>query len=121
MVKEINRDREPSTVSQAKTFAKTIPGYNEKYVVHHIVAKNAASAEPARDVLKSVGIDPYSNGLNLAIIPQSMHYSLHTANYYKYVNMRFEGLTGNREAIVWTLVALQIEIQLYCNTGLKAW
>ena len=110
-----------NALSQAKSYARSISGPNEQYVVHHIVAKKAPLAEPARNVLRSVGIDPYSNGLNLAIIPQSKHVSLHTTNYYQYVNRRLEGLNGNMDAVVATLVELQSEIQIYCHTGLKAW
>ena len=108
-------------LSQAQSYAKSISGPNEKYVVHHIVAKKAPLAEPARNVLRSVGINPYSNGLNLAVIPESKHLSLHTNEYYLYVNNRLEGLNGNTDAVVATLVDLQIEIQIYCQTGLKAW
>ena len=92
-----------------------------RYVVHHIVAKKAPLAEPARNVLRSVGINSYSNRLNLAVIPESKHLSLHTNEYYLYANNRLEELNGNTDADVATLVDLQIEIPIYCQTGLKAW
>ena len=93
----------------------------EKYVVHHIVAKAAVAADPARKVLESVGIDPRTHGLNLAIIPEKTHRGLHTVSYYEYVNFQFAGLHNNKEAVILTLARLQIEIQLYCETGIKAW
>ena len=114
-------DEHNNALSEVRDYAKTITGPNEQYVVHHIVAQKAFQAEPSRNVLRSVGIDPTTNGLNLAVIPQSKHVSLHTASYYAYVNRRFYGLEGNNNAVVWTLAELQLEIQLYCWTGLKVW
>ena len=107
-------------LSEAKAFAKTITS-GEKYVVHHIVAKAASDAAPAREVLESVGIDPLTNGLNLAIIPERVHQGLHTKSYYAYVNSAFFELDNNKDAIISTLVRLQIEILIYCETGIKAW
>ena len=108
-------------LSQTKSYAVSISDPDEPYAVHHIVAKSAPLAEPARNVLESVGIDPYSNGLNLAIIPMRSHVSLHTHAYYNYINSRFEGLKDNTFAVVVTLAELQIEIQIYSHLGLKAW
>ena len=110
-----------NVLPEVKDYAKTVSEPNEKYVVHHIVAKKAPEAGPAREVLMSVGIDPMTNGLNLAVIPEKKHFYLHTNNYYNYINSRLYGLNGNRTAVEWTLVELQIEIQLYCQTGLKIW
>lgn len=114
-------DEHKNALSTSQAYARTISGPDEEYAAHHIVAQRASLADPSRKVLESVGIDPRTNGLNLAVIPQSKHASLHTNDYYNYINGRFDGLDGNEIAVVWTLVDLQIEIQLYCQTGLKAW
>lgn len=68
----------------------------------------------ARNVLTSVGINPSTSGLNLAVIPEKKHLSLHTNKYFDYVNSRFAGLEGNAAAVALTLVDLQFEIQIYC-------
>ena len=115
------KDKHENALSETKAYAKAISSNNEKYVVHHIVAKGAPLASPARDVLKSVGIEPRTNGLNLAVIPQRVHLSLHTTSYYLYINSRLNGLEGNRTAVEATLAELQVEIQIYCQTGFKAW
>lgn len=57
------------------------------YHLHHMVAKNASAAEPARRILREVGID-VNNGINLVPIKQTIHQRLHTAMYYKYINQR---------------------------------
>ena len=114
-------DENSNALSSAKDYARSIFEPGNRYAVHHIVAQASPHAAPAREVLKSVGINPVTYGLNLAVIPEKKHYSLHTIEYYNYINRRLENLTGDRNAIMWTLAELHIEIQLYCQTGLKAW
>ena len=114
-------DEQKNALSEAQSYARVISGPNEKYHAHHIVAKKDYRADPARKTLESVGIDPYTHGLNLVSVPQSKHLFLHTTKYFTYINSRFAGLEGNLNAVVWTLADLQVEIHLYCHTGLKAW
>ena len=114
-------DENSNALSSAKDYARSIFEPGNRYAVHHIVAQASPHAAPAREVLKSVGINPVTYGLILAVIPEKKHYSLHTIEYYNYINRRLENLTGDRNAIMWTLAELHIEIQLYCQTGLKAW
>ena len=114
-------DENSNALSSAKDYARSIFEPGNRYAVHHIVAQASPHAAPAREVLKSVGINPVTYGLNLAVIPEKKHYSLHAIEYYNYINRRLENLTGDRNAIMWTLAELHIEIQLYCQTGLKAW
>ena len=114
-------DENSNALSSAKDYARSIFEPGNRYAVHHIVAQASPHAAPAREVLKSVDINPVTYGLNLAVIPEKKHYSLHAIEYYNYINRRLENLTGDRNAIMWTLAELHIEIQLYCQTGLKAW
>ena len=108
-------------LSIAKSYARTISDPGDKYVVHHIVAQNDHRAADARAVLSSVGIKPSTSGLNLAVIPESKHFSMHTQSYFNYINSRFNGLESNSAAVVFTLAELQFEIQIYCQTGWKVW
>lgn len=52
---------------------------------HHLVAKNAARAQEARDRLNALGIglDDAANGVGL---PIDFHQGLHTNDYYRFVN-----------------------------------
>ena len=54
--------------------------------MHHIVAKGAWRAAPARRILMRYGIDPKTSPLNLVPVPAEKHAHLHTAKYYAYVN-----------------------------------
>ena len=108
-------------LSIAKSYSRTISDSGDKYVVHHIVAQGDHRATSARAVLSSVGINPRTAGLNLAVIPESKHVSMHTNSYFDYINRRFDGLEGNSAAVVLTLAELQFEIQIYCQTGWKVW
>ena len=115
------QDTSSNELSIAKSYARTISDSGDKYVVHHIVAQKDYRANAARNVLTSVGINPSTSGLNLAVIPEKKHLSLHTNKYFDYVNSRFAGLEGNAAAVALTLVDLQFEIQIYCQTGWKTW
>ena len=108
-------------LSVAKSFARSVPNSGDRYVVHHIVAQSDHRAALAQGVLRSVDIDPATFGLSLAVIPESKHLPLHTNSYFSYINKRFEGLTDNYPAVIFTLAELQVEIQIYAQTGWKAW
>ncbi len=121
LTKEAFSKTKSADYADIKAYAASLSTDKEKYNVHHIVAKEAFLAEPAREVLSSVGIDPWCDALNLVIIPEKSHWSLHTKAYYEYVNDRLDGLHGNKRAIEWTLVRLRFEIIIYAETGWKAW
>ena len=54
---------------------------------HHIVAKNAWRAAPARRILQQYGIS-VNDPINLVAVPAKMHASMHTSSYYAMVNSR---------------------------------
>ena len=54
---------------------------------HHIVAKNAWRAAPARRILQQYGIS-VNDPINLVAVPVKMHASMHTSSYYAMVNSR---------------------------------
>lgn len=110
-----------SELAVTQSFARGISNPGDRYVVHHIVAQNDHRAAAARSVLKSVDINPAKSGLNLAVIPESKHSSMHSNSYYSYIDLRFRGLENNETAVMITLFELQIEIQIYCQTGWKVW
>ncbi|MEM8835731.1 MAG: AHH domain-containing protein [Planctomycetota bacterium] len=74
------------------------------YAAHHIVAGNDRRAERARNVLTQfeININDASNGMYLPRKGQDGlpgHNSLHTNDYYNWVNDRFGGIKSREEAI----------------------
>ena len=57
-----------------------------KIHMHHIVAKGARDAEPARQVLLKYNIDVLHDPDNLIPLRAEFHWGLHTKAYYSYVN-----------------------------------
>lgn len=68
---------------------RTVPRYRRTYEIHHIVARQASFAEPARQVFKKVGIRT-SNLKNLVLIKTGLHRRLYTLLYYSLVNNMME-------------------------------
>ena len=68
---------------------------------HHIVAKNAEAAAPARDILKKYGID-IDSSVNGAAMKADAHRTTHTAAYYENVNqsLRAADKSGGKSAVV---------------------
>ena len=65
--------------SKAKTRRKAKDSDPRK---HHMVAKAAKRAAPAREILESVEIDPKKSPLNLITISHGLHKNMHTKKYY---------------------------------------
>jgi hypothetical protein len=55
------------------------------YSLHHIVAQGAWQAQPARDILATVNIG-INSSYNTIVVPNSLHYYIHTTQYYAAVN-----------------------------------
>jgi RHS repeat-associated protein len=72
-------------VKESIAKVKNEPKYKNKYEVHHIVAQTARKAQPARDVLKRVGIG-VNHKRNLVSIKTGLHRRLHTNKYYETIN-----------------------------------
>ncbi len=73
------------TIDQKIKEAQPLPKYRSNGELHHIVAKRAPQAAPAREVLESVGIKT-SDPLNLILLRTEAHRRLHTQVYYNWVN-----------------------------------
>ena len=73
------------TIDQKIKEAQPMPKYRSNGELHHIVAKRAPQAAPAREVLESVGIKT-SDPLNLILLRTEAHRRLHTQVYYNWVN-----------------------------------
>ena len=67
------------------------------FVAHHIVAKEALRADPARKILErlGIGIHDVANG---AILRRRPHYELHTHKYYDAVNKALSAASTKSEA-----------------------
>nr|WP_122013173.1 RHS repeat-associated core domain-containing protein [Maliibacterium massiliense] len=78
--------------------------------IHHIVAKKARLAQPARNVLVSVGIDYKKDPRNLVILPAKYHQRMHTKEYYEYVNARIRPYKGQSAEVERVLLELQGEL-----------
>ena len=103
--------------AEAKTRRKILDTDPRK---HHIVAKGARMAAPARNVLKSFGIDPKTAPENLITIPQGLHKSIHTNKYYDYVNNKLLQC-DDRESVEVALLELRADIKYAELTGIKVW
>ena len=88
--------------------------------IHHIVAKAAYKAEPAREVLKDNEINVVTDTHNLVVIPHRFHKSMHTNRYYEYVNKRIEPC-NSKEEVYAALDQLSLEIQTAAATGVIPW
>ena len=62
-----------------------IEKYKERRHIHHIVAQRARQAEPARRILRCVGI-AINDSENTVGLSQAVHMFLHTNVYYNWVN-----------------------------------
>lgn len=71
--------------------------FQKGYATHHIVAKLASEADPARIILRRLGIDIHdaTNGVFLRDIE---HQHLHNKQYYEAVNKALAGATSKAEA-----------------------
>jgi hypothetical protein len=86
---------------------------------HHIVAKAAWRADPARRMLERFGMT-VNDPDNLIPLRGKFHSRLHTIAYYDYVNSVMS--TAKSEASVrFKLNQLRIEITNYSYTGISAW
>ena len=120
----------PKSKNRSKSTAKS---KSESYVVsktknrdreprkHHIVAKAAWRAAPARKILQDVGINPTKAPENLIVISQGLHKNMHTKNYYDYVNDILVPLAGDREAIEQALLGIREDIMYAELTGVRRW
>ena len=88
---------------------------------HHMVAKLAWRAEPARDVLDSVEIDYWNDSRNLVTISHGLHKSMHTKNYYNYVNAKLEPCKDNLQAVEIALAEIRADILYAEATGIRRW
>lgn len=77
-----------------ESFAKVkiIPKYKTKWELHHIVAKKAWRAEPARAVLQSAGLTPEYDR-NLIYLKTGLHRRLHNTLYYEWINYEMESIS----------------------------
>lgn len=91
----------------------------KKDPIHHIVAQNDHRAEESRNILRGVGIDPKTDSLNLVVLPQSYHTSLHTTAYHKYITERLRPVAGDRAGVESTLISLKEEILINTLAGIK--
>ena len=71
---------------QSFSKSKSKPNYKSFREVHHIVAKNACRAEPARKILIITLKNGVNSSLNLVSLKTVMHRRLHTNKYYDFVN-----------------------------------
>ena len=69
--------------------AKTYEDRSQR--IHHIVAKNAYDAQPARNILAKAGIK-LDDSANLVAITHKTHKSMHTKEYYTHINDEFIAL-----------------------------
>lgn len=76
-----------------KVLVKSLPSLwdritkSSKPEIHHIVAKAAAKAAPARNNCINKGIDVYNDDHNLVSIKSRFHRKLHTNLYYNMINI----------------------------------
>ena len=89
--------------------------------IHHMVAKAAPLAAPAREILKGVEINPTKDPLNLITISHGLHKNMHTKKYYKYVNAKLEPCKGDREAVEEALLEIRADIEYAEATGIRRW
>lgn len=77
-----------ATVAQEHTQSNNKSNKKKSTIhIHHIVAKLAWRAAPARKILQDNQIGIYDNN-NLVPLPAKMHASMHTTAYYAMVNSR---------------------------------
>lgn len=76
--------------------------------VHHIVAKGAKRAQPARDVLKRHDIKPLTDSRNLVPLKERFHQKLHTRLYYDSVNAVIKKNEDTKEDVCHALLVLKI-------------
>ena len=65
---------------------------------HHMVARVHPEADPARVVLRSVGIDKNSR-INIVSVKKNLHVHLHTTAYFRAVNNIMKPAMGNRHKV----------------------
>ncbi len=87
--------------------------------VHHIVAQSDHRATESRQILKDVGIDPVTDPMNLVVLPQQYHASLHTTAYHNYVTERLRPVAGDRIGVEATLFLLKMEIVARSLFGIR--
>ena len=109
-------DAKPKTDSETKDIAPSKP---RRDPVHHIVAKADPRAAESRKILREVGIEPVTDPINLVILPQSYHVSLHTTAYHNYVTERLRPVAGDREGVEATLASLRTEILARSAAGIR--
>ena len=110
-----------NTVSKAKEkSAEKRKAKDSDQRVHHIVAKAAWRAAPAREVLRSVEINPTTAPENLITISHGLHKSMHTKTYYDYVNAKLEPCTNTAEVEA-ALLEIRADIEYAEATGVKRW
>ena len=114
------------SVSRAKTDIKEKTAARRKAKdsdprVHHMVAKAAWRAQPARIILEDVGIDPRVAPENLITISHGLHKSMHTKRYYDYVNNKLLPCAGDRAAVEAALLEIRADIEFAEATGIKRW
>ena len=76
----------------ASGVSQTPTKYNRKKELHHIVAKRAWRAEPARAVLQSAGLTPEYHE-NLIYLKTGLHRRLHNTLYYEWINYEMESIS----------------------------
>ena len=104
----------PKTETKEKDKEKTItvPQKPRKDPFHHIVAQNDRRAQPAQEVLETVGINRFTDPANLVQLPAFYHYRIHSEAYYDYVNTVIVNAyqAGGRESVYSALAVLKWEI-----------
>jgi len=77
-----------------------------KKAAHHIVAKAAKAAKPARDILAKFGIN-INDKANGVFLSTAFHQSMHTNAYYEAVNAALQAAaSGGKQAVLDALGAI---------------
>ncbi len=110
----------------------TVPKEEEKVITktkikdsdprrHHMVPQGATKSAKARQVLLDVGINPKTSPLNIVTIPQGLHKSIHTNNYYDYIDSKILPCRGDRVAVEQALAEIRADILFAEATGVRKW
>lgn len=89
--------------------------------IHHIVAQGDHRAAHARAILEQAGINPKTDPRNLITISQGFHKSMHTNNYYTYVENKLLNCGSAPADIERALWELKITVYFAEKTGIKVW
>lgn len=83
-----------------------------------MIAQADPRAADARAILRNAGIDPVKDPRNLIVISQGLHKSMHTNNYYRYINRKLENCTSTSD-VERALLEIKVDIQFANETGIR--